>query len=237
MITNLVFKRTVNIEGSTRTEMKIVELDIPELKSNEGWTLVSNADKVSTINLPRTSSDIEAKEDITKNRDADPDKATELLSNIIKMSAKNCVDIQHCNCSQTDKSSIDGYRETLAAQSVNVAYKLSEIKEAEEAANIKEYPSPINGTACLIRRNNTIRIAYREGKNSNINTPNKICITDQDKQNFFNAVRCENNGREVTKWQLVKKDGIKTLFDSWNTFIDDEYKSQKLDYIRRKNKG
>ena len=46
MRTNLVFKRTVNIEGSSRTEMKIIEVNIPELKGSEGWTLVSSADKV-----------------------------------------------------------------------------------------------------------------------------------------------------------------------------------------------
>ena len=47
MITNLVFKRTVNIEGSNRTEMKIIEINVPEIKASEGWTLVSSADKVT----------------------------------------------------------------------------------------------------------------------------------------------------------------------------------------------
>ena len=51
MITNLVFKRTINVEGSSRTEMKIIEVMIPELKSSEGWTLVSSADKVDQIKI------------------------------------------------------------------------------------------------------------------------------------------------------------------------------------------
>lgn len=44
MITNLVFKRTVNIEGSQKTEMKIVKVKIDGIRSSEGWSLVSNAD-------------------------------------------------------------------------------------------------------------------------------------------------------------------------------------------------
>ena len=216
---------------------KIIEVDIPELKSSEGWTLVSSADKVSTINLPRTSGDTENKVDITTNRNADPDKATEFLGNIIKTTAKNFVDIQHCHCAQTDKSTIDAYKETLAAQSVNVAYRPSEIREAEEAANIKEYPSPIEGTACLIRRGDIIRIAYREGKNSNINTPNKVCISDKDKQGFFNAVRAENNGVDPKKWQLTSKGGLNSKYNIWNKFIDDEYIAQKAEYLRKKKQG
>ena len=51
MITNLVFQRTANVEGSSRTEMKIIEVMIPELKSSEGWTLVSSADKVDQVKL------------------------------------------------------------------------------------------------------------------------------------------------------------------------------------------
>ena len=237
MVTNLVFKRTVNIEGSSRTEMKIIEVDIPELRSSEGWTLVSNADKVSTINLPKASGEIEKKVDITEKSDANPDKAAAFLNNIIKITAKNCADIQNCSCAQTDKATIDAYKENLAAQSVNIAYKPSEIKDAEEAANIKEYPSPVEGTACLIRKNNTIRIAYREGKNANVNTPNKVCINDKDKQAFFNAVRADNNGKEPVKWQLEGKSTLKSKFDWWNTFIDNEYKEQKLIYIRKKNRG
>lgn len=227
MRTNLVFKRTVNIEGSSRTEMKIIEVDIPDLKSSEGWTLVSNADKVSTINLPRIADDTEV--DITINRDADADKAAEFLNTIMTSTVKNFVDIQHCNCAQTDKATLHASKENLAAQSVNVVYKPSEIKEAEEAANIKEYPSPIEGTACLIRKNNTIRIAYRKGKNSSINTPNRICINDRDKQSFFNAVRACNPTSIITEWCLTEKDHH---FKHWNAFMDNEYQEQKRDYIR-----
>ncbi len=244
MITNLVFKRTVNIEGSSRTEMKIVEINVPEIKASEGWSLVSSADKVTLS--PRVTGEKSVsttpeyelgKTNITENTDADPDKATEFLNNIINMTAKNCVDIQHCHCAQTDKATIDAYKENLAAQAVNIAYKPSELKEAEEAANIKEYPSPVDGTACLVRRGNIIRIAFRTGKNANVNTPNKVCISDKDKQAFFNAVRADNNGREPTKWQLEGKSTLRTKFDWWNSFIDNEYKEQKLLYIRKKNKG
>lgn len=44
MITNLVFKRTVNIEGSQKIEMKIIKVKIDGIKSSEGWSLVSSAD-------------------------------------------------------------------------------------------------------------------------------------------------------------------------------------------------
>lgn len=235
MVTNLVFKRTVTTEGSSRTEMKIIEVDIPELRSSEGWTLVSSADKVSTVNLPRTCGESEKKIDTT-NRDADADKAAEFLTNLIKSTSEN-IGCQSCNCAQSDIATLHAYKQTLDAQSVNVAYKPSEIKDAEEAANIKEYPSPVDGTACLVRRGNIIRIAFRRGKNANINTPNRVCISDKDKQSFFNAVRAENNGKEPTKWQLEGKSGITLKFNWWNNFIDNEYKEQKMLYIRKKNKG
>ena len=70
MRTNLVFKRTANIEGSPRTEMKIIEVNIPELKSSEGWTLVSSADKVEQIKLA------EHKPEPIINRVENVDKAT-----------------------------------------------------------------------------------------------------------------------------------------------------------------
>ena len=86
----------------------------------------------------------------------------------------------------------------------------------------------------MIRRNDTIRIAYREGKKANINTPNKICISDQDKQSFFNAVRACNPTSVITKWILTSKDHH---YKHWNEFIDNEYKEQKLLCFYSKVKG
>lgn len=47
MKTNLIFKRTVTTQGITQTEMKAVEVDIPEISSKDGWELCCTADKVT----------------------------------------------------------------------------------------------------------------------------------------------------------------------------------------------
>ena len=52
MITNLVFKRTVNIEGSQKTEMKIIKVEIDGIRASEGWTLVENVDQVAFADQP-----------------------------------------------------------------------------------------------------------------------------------------------------------------------------------------
>lgn len=237
MVTNLVFKRTVQIEGSSRTEMKIIEVNIPELKSNEGWTLVSCADKVSTINLPRETgkksatttvedesiTEAKDKEDITKNRDAEVDTATDFLNNLIA-GMNQATAGASCNCAQTDESILERFKEQLAAQSVNIAYKPEPNKPVE-------YESPIQGTACLIRAKNTIRIAYRNGKKAQINNPNKVCITDSDKQHFFNAVRAANGGNDHIKNWVLKENNH--YYDIWNKFIDDEYIQQRDEYLRK----
>lgn len=48
MITNLVFKRVNNNVNPPRTELKIVEVNIPEINSGEGWVL-STAGEVVTV--------------------------------------------------------------------------------------------------------------------------------------------------------------------------------------------
>ena len=119
---------------------------------------------------------------------------------------------------------------------LEVRGKVTAIEEIQPEVTKKptEYPSSIDGTACLIRRNDTIRIAYREGKKANINTPNKICISDSDKQHFFNAVRAANACTDIiTSWSLDKNSHH---YDTWNRFIDDEYISQREEHLRRVNK-
>ena len=51
MKTNLVFTRTVTSEGMEKTEMKIVEVDIPEISSKDGWKLSTMIDKISVDKL------------------------------------------------------------------------------------------------------------------------------------------------------------------------------------------
>lgn len=237
MITNLIFKRTTNVEGSSRTEMKIIEVLIPDLKSSEGWTLVSSANKVDQIKLqecraiPPEPKAEQAEEDaaiaefLEKYR-ADKEEKKEKLK--MQLSA--------CSCSSKPDPSITAYNgcadtEDRYINKLEVNDKLTIIEEPQPKVIKKftEYPSPVNGTACLIRRNDTIRIAYREGKKANINTSNKVCISDQDKQSFFNAVRACNPTSVITKWILTPKDHH---YKYWNEFIDNEYKEQKREYLR-----
>ena len=253
MITNLVFKRTANIEGSSRTEMKIIEVMIPELKSNEGWTLVSSADKVDQIkiqeckSIPPEIANEQAEEDaaiaefLKKYRAEKEEKREKLMK---QLSA--------CSCSGKPDPSITAYNSCADTEDRYINKLDADTKFAEAAANLEnfketaadsidvavripkkptEYPSPVAGSACLIRRNDTIRIAYREGKKANINTPNKICISDFDKQHFFNAVRASNGGSDIiTSWSLAKNSHH---YDNWNKFIDDEYIAQREEYLRR----
>lgn len=252
MITNLVFKRTVNIEGSSRTEMKIIEVMIPELKGNEGWTLVSSADKVDQIkiqecrSIPPELTAEQAEEDaaiaefLEKYR-AEKEETREKLK--MQLSA--------CSCSSKPDPSITAYNgcADIEAKDINKfeakidngmvsSTEADKIDESDEpkSKQIKkptEYPSTVSGTACLIRRNDTIRIAYREGKKANINTPNKICISDYDKQHFFDAVRADNIGlNTITSWKLDKLDNH---YHVWNKFIDDEYYKQREEYLKKKD--
>ena len=239
MVTNLVFKRTATIEGSSRTEMKIIEVMIPELKSNEGWTLVSSADKVDQVKLqecraiPPEITVEQAEEDaaiaefLKKYRAEKEEKREKLM---IQLSA--------CSCSGKPDPSITAYNgcadtEVTYTKPLEVRGKVTAVEESQPKVIKKptEYPSPITGSACLIRRNDTIRIAYREGKKANINTPNKVCISDFDKQHFFNAVRAANGGSDIiTSWSLDKNSHH---YDTWNRFIDDEYITQREEHLRR----
>ena len=230
MITNLVFKRTVNVEGSSRTEMKIIEVMIPELKSNEGWTLVSSADKVDQVKIqeckaiPPEITAEQAEEDAAiaeflKKYRADKEEKREKLK--MQLSA--------CSCSGKPDPSITAYNGCADTEDRYINKVEADEPQNKEIKKPTEYPSPVDGTACLIRRNDTIRIAYREGKKANINTPNKICITDQDKQSFFNAVRACNPTSVITKWILTPTDHH---YKHWNEFIDNEYKEQRMEYLR-----
>lgn len=249
MVTNLVFKRTANVEGSSRTEMKIIEVLIPELKSSEGWTLVSNADKVDQIKIQEGG----AIPPEVKAEQAEEDAAAEFLKKYRadKEAEREKLKMQlsACSCSSKPDPNITAYN-GCADTEVRYTNKLeaevnngiisftgagkinaSDEPQSKQIKKPIEYPSPIEGTACLIRRNDTIRIAYREGKRANINTPNKICISDQDKQSFFNAVRACNPTSVINKWVLTPKDHH---YKHWNEFIDNEYKEQQREYIHIK---
>lgn len=250
MITNLVFKRTVNIEGSNRTEMKIIEVMIPELKSSEGWTLVSSADKVDQIKIqecraipPEVTAE-QAEEDAAiaeflKKYRAEKEGKREKLK--MQLSASSCSGKPDPNitayngCADTE----DRYTNKVEAKADNSVFTIqvsgkvnaSDEPQPKVIKKPTEYPSPVSGTACLIRRNDNIRIAYREGKKANINTPNKVCISDFDKQHFFNAVRAANACTDIiTSWSLGKNSHH---YDTWNKFIDDEYISQREEHLRR----
>jgi hypothetical protein len=51
-------------------------------------------------------------------------------------------------------------------------------------------------------------------------------------------VRAWNAGNDnIKKWQLVKLEGLKnSYYDTWNSFIDDEYIRQKNEFLRKKGR-
>ena len=49
MKTNLIFKRVVKDGVDSRVEMKVVSVEIPEINSNEGWSLVSSCDSINIV--------------------------------------------------------------------------------------------------------------------------------------------------------------------------------------------
>lgn len=232
MITNLIFKRTVNTEGSSRTEMKIIEVMIPELKISEGWTLVSSANKVDQIKIQ----ECRAIPPEVKAEQAEEDAA--IAEFLEKYRAdkeaereKFKMQISTCSTSTNPNLNITAYNGCADTEDRYINKVEADEPQNKQIKKPTEYLSPVNGTACLIRRNNTIRIAYREGKKANINTPNKICISDQDKQSFFNAVRACNPTSVITKWVLTPKD---PHYKHWNEFIDNDYEEQMRDYLRIK---
>lgn len=262
MKTNLVFKRTVNIEGSSRTEMKIIEVNIPELRSNEGWVLVSSADKVEQVKIGEDKP--VPKIGCKSGNDDTTDFLNNLIHTVANASAQSSQEeieksaTQSAACTIEEKSKIASQ---IQAESINIAntniqdniredvgsvkripkgpIPVTQLeKNIEDASKtiknkdfskLKEFESPVPGTACLIRVGETIRISYREGKKANITSPNKICISDRDKQSFFNAVRACNPTSIISKWVLTPKDHH---YKYWNEFIDNEYKEQKREYIR-----
>lgn len=48
MKTNLIFKRSIELNGVSKVEMKIVAVEIPNIEENSGWVLSGHADIVDT---------------------------------------------------------------------------------------------------------------------------------------------------------------------------------------------
>ena len=46
MKTNLIFKRQINIDGTTKVVTRIVPVDIPDINTGEGWLLTGHADSI-----------------------------------------------------------------------------------------------------------------------------------------------------------------------------------------------
>lgn len=192
MITNLVFKRTVNIEGSQKTEMKIIKVKIDGIRSAEGWSLVSSAD-ICTFDDQSEISD----------HGISTDKLPEVVL---------------CEDALSNKVGID--EDTNHAETVNQA----------KYENIKEFYTNISGTACLIRRDGRIRIAYRKGPSSDKVTPNKVCIDDHVKSKFFKDVRALK-GECTSDWFISEKDS-KSYFDFWNNWMDEIYQEDRNNAIK-----
>lgn len=221
MKTNLVFKRIVNVEGHQQTEMKIIEVYIPELKSNEGWTLVSNADKVSCIELQKVKSVAQIEEE---------EAVKEFTEQYRVNKAKQ--KIEESLAPSTPKTETEGVlpRERTTPEYVDTQCEIVQDSYNNRAAKydkITSVPSCCEGTACLIRVKDTIRISYRKGKQADYSTPNKVCIDNYYKQLFFNAVK-KAKGTSTDVWSLSVGD---TEYDWWNRFIDKTYQDQRKSYI------
>ena len=207
MITNLVFSRVTKSEGIEKTELKIVEVNVPEISSSDGWKLLMNADKVTEI--PHITGRCKTSEEVHSPEDS----AATFMLNLVSGNSIDYSNYANSNCNTTSAN-------------INTVKSNENAQEIEKEPFIREFPSPVPGTACLIRANNELRIAYRSGKNANITTPNRVCISDADKQNFFNAVRVENPGiTNIKKW-VLKPGGCRSLFDQWNAYFDEEYLRQ-----------
>ena len=46
MITNLIFRRSKNMDGATVTETKVIPVSIPFINSGEGWMLLGHTDEI-----------------------------------------------------------------------------------------------------------------------------------------------------------------------------------------------
>ena len=214
MTTNLVFKRTVTKEGIQQTEMKIIEVYIPELKSAEGWSLVSSADKVTRVEFAKCQSSEELEEERAVKAFRDKYRVAKAKEKIEKTFAEGTQII-------TD-SDPDIYKNK---EEVTRAIETSQFIKYDK---ITEIPANTPGTACLIRKGDTIRIAYRSGTKADLSTPNKVCINDYDKQHFFNAVK-KNHGTNNSVWQLTSTD---PEYEHWNSAMDTYYQEQRRNYFR-----
>ena len=192
MITNLVFKRTINIEGSQKTEMKIIKVKIDGIKSSEGWSLVSSAD-ICTF-----------------------DDQSEISDHGVLIDKLPGVVL--CEDALSTKAEID--------KDINHAAVVNEAKYE----NIKEFYTNVSGTACLIRRDGCIRIAYRKGRSGNKVTPNRVCIDDNVKSKFFKDVRALK-GEDTSDWFISEKDS-RSYFDFWSKWMEEIYQEDRNNAIK-----
>ena len=202
MVTNLLFKRVVNVEGHHTTEMKIVKVSISELKSSEGWQLVSSADKVTfhdnTPSVEDSKKRIEEALKINNNQKITNPSNEATLQDYTKPEVDALIENALISNSKYDK--------------------------------IKEIPSNCPGTACLVRVKDTIRITYRRGKKANDSTPNRVCINDYDKQHFFNAVK-KNRGTNTDIWCLEITDPEYEHWNSAMDKYYQEQRSNYIKYL------
>lgn len=232
MITNLVFKRTVNVEGSTRTEMKIIEVMLPDLKSSEGWTLVSSADHVEVNEIPKCKSvaQIEEEEAVKKfTEDYRVKKAKQQIEESLKAQDRHTsVFADSVKSSDSEAASTDEVNREYVDMQIEIAQEAHK-KRVAKYDKITSVPSRCEGTACLIRVKDTIRISYRKGKQADYSSPNRVCISNYYKQLFFNEVK-KVRGTDTEIWCLKSEDAA---YNWWNRFIDDTYQAQRKNYIEK----
>lgn len=81
----------------------------------------------------------------------------------------------------------------------------------------------VPGTSCLLRTStkSSIQIAYR--KNNNKTQINRVCISDRDREEFFEDCRNTNDPLALTYYKI--RCGYR-YFDKWNKYMDKEYQRQ-----------
>ena len=213
VVKSLLFKRVVN----NRVEMKFIEVMIPELNDDEGWTLINVADDVDIHRIEKVKSVAQIEEE-------------EAVEEFIEEYRKKKLTSLAEDTIKTERMIIEAQKtEEEPVKEVENPQPLKPL--LQQLYNIRKFPSDVQGTARLIRNNTTIRIAYRNGKQANMTDPNSVCINDYDKQMFFNNVRREK-GQNVSNWSL-NIDDHEQSYKYWNEFIDRQYKVQKDDYIKK----
>lgn len=125
----------------------------------------------------------------------------------------------------------DGWALASWCDSIEVDEEVKQQTVVKEVQPGEKYPSSITGGARLIRIKDTIKIAFRKGKTTfNENGPNSVCISEADKQLFFDDVKYIY-GLSPTFWRLLPSDD--PFYSKWNKLIDTLYEEGRIEFNKK----